>query len=103
MVEQRLADAGATRLDVQRMQEVSRPVKTGDPQQAIAAPGQIDFLLDGVAKEVGGLVPLRRDPGEGLAQDTLVKRRAGRDLVRLRAPYFELQACMVQPSTPMAA
>ena len=102
MVKQRLADAGAAGLDVERVKEIARAVEAGDPEQAFAVLGQVDLLFFGGGEEVGGLVLLRRDPSEGLAQNAFVQRRSGRDLIGLRAPH-DHQACIVQPSTPMAA
>src|SRR5688572_28242542 len=87
------------------MQERLRPVERRDAQKAARLDGDEDLLVPGRGQEVFRPVPLGRNPGEGVAQHAHVEAGAGRQFVRPRAAQDQtrLQACIVHPSTPMAA
>src|SRR5262245_14281353 len=105
MVEQSLADPSPAPGHIERMQEVLRPVDRRQAHDGGVLHGHIDLFVAGGAEKVGSAVLLGRKPGEGLAEHPDIELRAGRQLLRGRpadrqpGPY----ACMVQPSTPMAA
>src|SRR5580700_9537824 len=104
VIEQRRPDPPTVRrwLDIERVEVRLRPIEGGEADEAAAVDSDEDLFLSGLLKELAARVA-DVEPGEGRAHDTLVEVGAGLELVRVRLANDQAHACMVQPSTPMAA
>ena len=103
MIQHQLANAATWWIDKEVVNKAVGSKEPRHPDQHLTITGEIDLFLACCGDEVFGK---RRtaclEPGEAGVQDPGIKFTTGRNLGSPREADRD-QACMVQPSTPMAA